>query len=204
MLSLRVDIPPIASVRHSASGAPVTDYAVAPSSMADLIRRLTHAPERLESAVAGLSLAECERAICVDEQPIRSCVEHVAVYSLDWSELLYRSVSHIYPTHRSANSHWKDRLTSEAMTGMSAALGVFRKHNRSVAEFLATLPASDFERPFTAKDLDGDPFLVKDSIHWGLVEHCDYHLATIHKMRIALGKPLDWMAVYFERYSRPN
>jgi len=204
MLSLRVDVPPIANVRHSTSSVPSTDYGDTPTSMADLIRRLTNAPERLESAIAGLSLAECERAICADEQPIRSCVEHVAIYGLDWSELFYRSVSDIYPTQRSHNSHWKDRLTAEALTGLRPALGVYRKHNKSIAEFLATLPASDFERPFATTDTEADPFLVKDNLHWGLVEHCDYHLATIHKMRVALGKPLDWMAVYLERYPGPN
>jgi hypothetical protein len=172
--------------------------------MHDLIRRLTSAPERLEAAVAGLSLSDCERAVCSDERPIRDCVEHIAVYGLDWSEMFYQAISDTYPTPRSNTRHWKERLSAEAQTSMLAALWVYRRHNKSIAEFLSDMPVCAFDHPFAPDETGNDPFVIKDSLYWGLVEHCDYHLATLHKMRVALGKPLGWMAVYQTRYSQPN
>ena len=203
MLSMRVDVSPTASLRHL-TAVPGTDYTDTSSSMSDLIWRLTLAPVRLESSIVGLTLDECRREVLPGEPSILECIEHVAIHGLDWSEQFYQAIADTYPNQRSHNSHWKERLAAEARTGLSAALGVFRKHNKSIAEFLATLPQSDFDRPFSPLHSTLEPFYIRDGIHWGLVLHCDYHLATIHKMRTALGKPLDWMAVYQTRYPRPT
>lgn len=205
MISVRSEqSPDIDFGRLMTSSSADTDFSASPVCMADLVRRLTIAPARLEAALLGLTVAECEQVLLPGEPEIASVVEHVAIYALEWSALFFLAASNVYPTYRGQSSAWKDRLAAEARSGMRPALTVYRKHNKSVAEFLSSLPATDFDRPFTGGGPRSEPFWINIGINWGLVTHCDHHLSTIHKLRTALGKPLDWMAVYLERYPRPN
>jgi len=183
---------------------PTSNYPEKASSMADLITRLSLAADRLEAAVDGLTAEECERIVAEDEFSIRGCVEHVAEAGLGWSEIFYDAVEGVYETPKSRDNMWKAPLSVRVVSGLAEALAVFRQQNQAIAEFLSALPDTDFDRDFRIVGFLTEPFQIKESVNWGLVIHCDYHLATIYKLRTLLGTPLPWMAVYLERFPRPS
>jgi hypothetical protein len=183
---------------------PNTDYPEKAVSMSDLIARLRLAPQRLSAALEGLSADECAASFNPDEWSTRECVIHVAKVSLGWTDIFYEAIADAYPTPRAANPHWKEALEEETGESMQSGLEVYRRHNEAVASFLAAMPAEDFDRPFKVVAFLSEPFQINESINWGLVLHCDYHLASIHNQRRMIGKPLDWMAVYLERFPRPE
>lgn len=179
---------------------PNTDYTEKSVSMADLIVRLRAAPERLAAAVEGLTPAECEAVPVPDEKSIRECVEHIAGVSLGWTNIFFEAIEGVYDTPRVHDPKWMAPQEAEAHASQAAALAVFRRHNAWVAEFLAKLPPDDWGRPFKVVAFLTEPFLIRESINWGCVIHCDWHLAQVQLKRQILGKPLDWLAVYAQRY----
>lgn len=182
---------------------PETAYPEKARSMYDLIERLPKAVTRLEAALDGLSTAECEESPFAGKWSIHQCVEHIALVSLGWTDIFYQAIDGIYPTPCTMNPQWQAALEDDARQGMPEAVAVYRQHNTAVADFLTTLPASDFDRGFQIVSFLTEPFQINESVNWGLVIHCDYHLATLHKLRLQLGVPLAWMGVYLERYPKP-
>ncbi len=183
---------------------PETNYPEKASSMADLIARLPRAAARVAAALDGITPAHAEETPYPGKWSIRETVEHIAGVSLGWTDIFYDAIAGAYPTPRDADPAWRAPLEAEARQSLASAVAVYRRHNSAVAEFLAALPAEDFTRPFKIVAFLTEPFLIKESINWGLVIHADYHLATLHLLRAALGDPLPWMAVYLERYPKPG
>ena len=182
---------------------PDVDYQEKASSMADLIARLPPAVDRVQSALADLSDEECCATPIAGKWSIRQTTEHIVSASLGWTEMFYQALEDVYTTPRTTNSRWTEPLIEESHLSIPSAIAVFRRNNAAVASFLATLPAGDFARGFKPVAFLTEPFQISESVNWGLVIHADYHLATLHKLRHTLGKPLSWMAVYLERYPKP-
>jgi hypothetical protein len=170
--------------------------------MSDLAARLRLVPTRLGAALEGLSPDECESKPCADEESIRWCVAHIASAALGWSDMFYEAVEDFHDTPRASDKAWKDPLLAHAASTCDAALEVYRRQAEAVAALLETFPADDFARKFKPVAWLTEPFQINESVNWGLVIHCDFHLSTIHKLRTALGKPLDWMTVYSQRFPR--
>jgi hypothetical protein len=183
---------------------PKTDYPEKASSLADLIERLPAAVDRVEAALEGLTAEQCACTPFPGKWSIRQTVEHIALVSLGWTDIFYQAIDGVYPTPRATDLAWRAPLEAQAQESLAGALAVFRAHNTHIAEFLATLPPTDFLRPFQVVAFLTEPFLIKESINWGLVIHADYHLATVHRVRLALDLPLEWMAIYLTRYPKPT
>lgn len=181
---------------------PNTDYPEKATSMADLVARLGQAPERLALAVAGLTPDECEAHPFADEKSVRECAEHVACVSLGWTDHFFEAIEDLYESPRAATRSraWCEPLEAEARASLAAALAVYRRHNAFLATFLARLPDADFGRPFKRVAWLTEPFLIRESINWGCVLHCDWHLGQIQRKREVFGKPLPWLETYAQRW----
>jgi len=182
---------------------PVVEYPEKASSMADLIARLPLAVERLEAALDGLADAELTASPFPGKWSVRETVDHIVNVSIGWTDIFFSAIDDVYQTPRSWSTHWTTPLVAELQGSLAEALALYRRHHANMARFLATLPPEDFAREFKIVAFLTEPFQIKESVNWGLIIHCDYHLATMHKLRTALGKPLPWMQVYLERYPKP-
>ncbi|HYE08510.1 MAG TPA: hypothetical protein VEL07_23580 [Planctomycetota bacterium] len=72
-----------------------------------------------------------------------------------------------------------------------------RANHRAMGRWLERLDAERFDHPYPPISWMVDArlqFVIKESVNWGLVIHLDHHLRYMHRTRIALGKPLPWMA----------
>ena len=116
--------------------------------------------------------------------------------------MFYEAIEDVHTATRSADKAWKDPLLAKAASSCTAALDVYTHQAEAVAALLETFPDGYFARKFKPVSWLTEPFQINESVNWGLVLHCDFHLATIHKLRTAHGKPLDWMAVYLQRFPR--
>lgn len=178
----------------------ITDYPEKAADMADLSARLRAAPERLDAAVADLTPAELEAHPVPNEKTLREVVEHVALVSLGWSDHFFEAIEDEYDSPRRQDKGWRVPLETEAALGVAAALAVYRRHNGFLADFLSRLPATDFRRPFKRVAWLTEPFQINESINWGCVLHCDWHLAQVHVKRLLLGKPQPWLSVFVTRW----
>jgi hypothetical protein len=170
--------------------------------MADLIARLEAAPARVAAAIAGLPAEDLVAHPVAGKWSIAEQVRHIALVSVGWSEIFYSAIEDVYTTPRTSYPGWKAAREAEAEGGVEAAMDVFARQNRSVADFLRALPAGDFARPFKVVAFLTEPFQICESVNWGLVIHADWHLASICRLRALRGTPQDWLSVYLTRY--PN
>ena len=179
---------------------PDTNYPEKAVSMAELINRIRLAPERLAAALEGLTADDIDAHPIPGKWSIRECTEHIASASIGWSDMFFEAIEDFYTTPRTIDNKWRVPLENELKESIDSAVSVYRRHANNLADFLSTLPAEDFARKFKAVSWLTESFQINESINWGVVIHCDYHLVTLHRLRTALEKPLDWMVVYIERY----
>ncbi len=179
---------------------PDTNYPSKAASMADLIQRLHLAAPRLTAAVDGLSADEMTQVVVPQQKTVLQCVQHVAQAALGWTDMLYEAVEDACTTPRTGDRHWHTPLNDQCLGGLEAALWVYAQNNAVVAAFLGGLGQDAFDKPFKKVAWLSEPFRITDGVNWGLILHCDWHLAQVHLKRTILGKGLDWMAVYMERY----
>lgn len=182
---------------------PNTTYPEKAQSMPDLIARLPLAAERLQAALLALSSEDCETVPYAGKWSIRQSAEHILSAALGWTDMCFQAIEEEYLTPRSEDIKWRDSYLAAAAADVFAIPAVFLQHNIALAAFLSSLPESDFARGFKPVAFLTEPFQISESINWGVVIHCDHHLATIEKNRKALGKPLPWLDVYLERYPKP-
>jgi hypothetical protein len=179
---------------------PNTNYPEKAASMADLINRIRLAPDRLAAALEGLTADDIVSHPIPGKWSIRECAEHISGVSIGWSDMFFESIEDFYTTPRTNDVKWRVPLETELKESIDSAVSVYRRHCNNLADLLSTLSAEDFTRKFKPVSWLTEPFQINESINWGVVIHCDYHLVTLHRLRTALGKPLDWMAIYTERY----
>lgn len=182
---------------------PDTTYPEKAQSMSDLISRLPLAAERLQAALVGLTIDDCDASPFEGKWSIRQSAEHILSAALGWTDMCYQAIENEYLTPRSADINWRDSLLAAAAADVFEIPAVYLRHNNALATFLSSLPESDFARGFKPVAFLTEPFQISESINWGVVIHCDHHLATIEKNRKALGKPLLWLDVYLDRYPKP-
>ena len=182
---------------------PITAYPEKAQSMSDLISRLPKAADRLQAALVGLSVDDWHALPFTGKWSIRQCAEHILSAALGWTDMCYQAIEDEYTTPRNKDINWRDSYLAAAEGDIYAIPAVFLQHNIALASFLTSLPESDFARGFKPVAFLTEPFQISESINWGVVIHCDHHLATIEKNRKALGKPLPWLEVYLERYPKP-
>jgi hypothetical protein len=162
--------------------------------MADLIGQLRAAPARLRSSVDGLTMEELEAHPVPGTWSMRECVEHIALVSLGWTNIFYEAIGPYHDNIRNRNPEWAAPEEARAKRSLVDALDVYSMNNARVADYLATLPPDDWTRPFDRVQWLPCRFEIRDHLHWGLLGHLDHHLIKMHDKRVALGKPLPWMA----------
>lgn len=170
---------------------------VAPPYKQSLAANVRHAPGRLRAALAGLTPDEIASAPVPGKWTVRQLVEHTVLVSLGWTDIYRESVAPIRPEIGPFHKGWKDEWDARTRVSIDDALAVMELNHAAVAAGLDRLPeeAFTFEHPSVQWLIQAKiPFVIKESVNWGLSVHVDHHLIPLHAKRVALGKPLDWMA----------
>lgn len=170
---------------------------IAPPYKPSLLANLRHAPARVAAAVAGLSDDEIHATPIPGKWSVRECIEHIVKVDLGWTDILYEAVSPYHPELRQYVPNWHEAAKARLVKSLPDALNVLRQNHVEVMEYLEQLPEPAFvfeHRPVQWMVQAKIPFVIKESVNWGLSVHPDHHLIHIHAKRQALGKPLDWMA----------
>jgi hypothetical protein len=116
---------------------------------------------------------------------------------LGWTDILYESVS---PCHAELPPHvpgWRAPLEARLEQSPAEALAVFATNHQEVVAYLSRLPEAAYTHEYPAVQWLVQakiPFVIKESVNWGLSVHVDHHLIQLHARRVLLGKPLAWMA----------
>jgi len=183
---------------------PNTDYPEKATSMMDLCSRLLTAPDRVTASLAELTAEDMQQHLVAGKMTIAEQVEHIALVSIGWSNILFEALDGYYITPRITFPAWQEEREQRARASVTEALRAFQYQNRDIAAFLNSLPPDDFLRPFRIVAFLTEPFQIGESVNWGLVIHADWHLAAIHRLRLLLGKPLVWMDPFLERYPKAD
>ncbi|HEY8668625.1 MAG TPA: DinB family protein [Tepidisphaeraceae bacterium] len=170
---------------------------IAPPYKESLLFNLRQAPGRLRGAVDGLSDEEMAQAPVPGKWSTRRCVEHIVQANLGWTDILYEAVCPYHPDLKQHVPGWQQAPMGRITESVASALQVMRLNHAEVIAFLEHLPEDSFvfeHPPVQWLVQAGIPFVIKESVNWGLSVHVDHHLIHIHAKRVALGKGLDWMA----------
>lgn len=176
---------------------PWTMGKVAPPYHTSLLHNLRQAPERLRAAAVGLTDADLDADLVLGKWNCRQQFEHIVAVDLGWSDIMYESVCPCYPQLRQHVPGWKTAGEARLKLSLEDAFQVFEQNHREVIAYLDQLPEESFtrEHPSVQWLVQAKiPFVIKESVNWGLSVHVDWHLKQIHSRRLLLGKPLDWMA----------
>ena len=163
-----------------------------------LLANLHHAPLRLEAALAGLSDAELDGVPIPGKWSVRQCVTHIVQADLGWTDIFLDAVLPHHPElGKTRQPDWRIPLEKRLLTTIPQAVAVLHENHQQVIAVLEQLDEArfDYEYPPVQWLVDAKiPFVIKESINWGLSVHVDHHLIHLHDKRLALGKPLAWMA----------
>lgn len=157
--------------------------------MADLISQLREASAILRQSVAGLSNAELEATPVPGKWSTRAAVEHVARVNLGWSDMFYEAIGNGARSDCNRNPKWLAEEDARAGRSMDDALDVFERNANCVADYLETLPASDWTRKFPPVQWLTIDCEIRDHLHWGIVGHMHHHIQFIEEKRAAMHHP---------------
>ena len=177
--------------------APWTMGKVAPPYKVSLLHNVDHAPARLRESISGLSESDLDAEPVPGKWSTRRVIEHVVLASLGWTDILYEAVCPYHTKIKTWQKGWSDALVTRAKSSTPDALAVIEQNHREVIAFLGRLPEESFTFEHAPVQwLVGAkiPFVIKESVNWGLSVHVDHHLIFIHEKHVALGKPLEWMS----------
>jgi len=170
---------------------------VQPPYRQSLLHNLRQAPERLAAAAEGLTDADLDADLVPGKWTCRQLFAHVVKVDLGWTDILYESVSACHPELPPHVPGWREPLEARLPRSLAEAQAVFAQNHREVVAYLDLLPeeAYTYEHPAVQWLVQAKiPFVIKESVNWGLSVHVDHHLIQIHARRVLLGKPLEWMA----------
>ena len=163
----------------------------------ELIERLQAVGPRVRAAIEGLAPAELDLRPIDGKWSTRECLEHIVLVDLGWTDILYEAVCPHHPEVKQHVKGWSDAAQKQVKQSIEDAFDVLDRNHAEVIAFLQQLPEACFDKEYPPVQwlvYTKAPFVIKDGVNWGLNLHVDHHLAHVHDKRVALGKPLAWMA----------
>lgn len=176
---------------------PWTMGKVAPPYRVSLLQNLRQAPERLRAAADGLTAADLDADLVPGKWTCRQLLAHIVGVDLGWTDIMRESVSPCHPQLPPYVKGWNAAALARLERSVADALAVFDQNHAEVVAYLELLAEEDFtrEHPSVSWLVQAKiPFVIKESVNWGLSVHVDWHLKQLHQRRVLLGKPLAWMA----------
>jgi hypothetical protein len=160
------------------------------TTQSDTLTHFATDPDRLESAVAGLTEDQLNLAEAPGQWSIRQIVHHLADDCDVWSFGIKRGIAVDGVSVRfgpfPGNEPWANALAFERRP-IGPALALFRAHRALLAELVSALPAS-WERCVSAVDDQSQTFqLPVGGALQMLSNHLQEHLATIARIRALHG-----------------
>ena len=164
-----------------------------------LLEMLPAVVPRLKRTIESLTPAELEQHAIPGKWSIREYVEHIVSVHIGWSDICYEAVCPFHPEIRAYRKDWAASWLAELKTGLDRCFEIYAASNAEMLAFLAKLPPESFSREYPPVQWlvkENLKFVIKESVRWGLVGHLDHSIPYMHRIRLAMGRPLPWMAEF--------
>lgn len=161
-----------------------------------LEERIALVGTRFRAGLEGLDAGDFDVHPVAGKWSLGEYVHHITEVDLGWTGIGYEAIGADESLGRPYRNGWSEAALAKSRTGIAAALDVFDENHAEVAAVLAQLPEEALEkvRPGVSWLKDAQlTFQINDNLNWGLVMHVDYSLRHMHRLRLAIGKPLAWM-----------
>ena len=154
----------------------------------------------ISESLVGLSAADLEARPFAGKWSYREFVDHIVGADLGWTNIMYEAVRPLIPGSGVYDPRWRVPFDARCARGIDESVAAMADNHHAVIAWLEQIPADQFIRPFAPREqwmIDGGmSFVIADQGRWGLVLHPYYHLAYMHRHRLALGNPLPAMERY--------